>query len=78
MNKDIYSYAGSGLAITFAALQDNPIFQLISFILSTLAALVTIGFTIYKWYKKASEDGKITIEEIDDLQEQLNNKKEKK
>lgn len=33
--------------------------------------IFTIAFTIYKWYNKAKEDGKITKEEIEDLADDI-------
>lgn len=61
--------------------QTNEIFQLAMLILSIVSTLFTIAYTIYKWYNKAKQDGKITPEEIkelgDDLQECLKDKEEK-
>ena len=31
-----------------------------------------MGYTIYNWWRKAKEDGKITKEEVDDLIDNVN------
>lgn len=77
MKKEFFEYIGSGLSIALTAVQDNPIFQAISFVLSIVCAIVTISYTIYKWYKKASQDGKITPEELEELGDNLQDLKNK-
>ena len=59
--------------------QTNEVFQLVQIIITSVSALVVLAFNIWKWYKKASADKKITNEEIDELEEILKPKdKEKK
>lgn len=76
MKNDNLSYLGNSFALILTAIQTNEIYQTISLILTILATLLSIAYTIYKWYKKASADGKITAEEIDELKNDLT-KKEK-
>lgn len=64
MKKDVLEYVGSGLSIVFTAIQTNEIFQIISLILAILTSATTLAFTLWKWYKKAKEDGKITPSEL--------------
>lgn len=45
----------------------NEISNTISVICSVVASIVTIAYVIYKWYKRAKADGKITKEEVDEL-----------
>lgn len=66
-NNDFLSWTGSAFGTILTALQTNEVFQYISLALTILSTLVAIAFTIYKWWKKANEDGKITPEEIDEL-----------
>lgn len=47
-----------------ACLQPNEIFQIIQFALATLMVLVGIAYKIWRWYKEAKSDGKITGDEI--------------
>ena len=50
------------------ALDENSvIFQLVSLVLTVVATSITIISHIIKWYKNAKKDGKITIDEVEDL-----------
>lgn len=60
-------FLGSATSWICTVVQTNEIFQLVMLILSILSTLFTLAYTIYKWYNKAKEDGKITKEEIEDL-----------
>ena len=78
-SNDFLSWTGTAFGTILTAIQTNPIFQYISFGLTILATIISIAFTLWKWWKKASEDGKITKEEIedltDDISDVLNDKK---
>ena len=76
-NNDFLSWSGSALGTILTALQTNEVFQYISLALTILSTLVAIAFTIYKWWKKANEDGKITPEEIDELGKDIKDSLEK-
>ena len=47
--------------------QTNEVFQTIQIIISALAGAVALAYTIWRWYKNAKKDGKITEDEVDDL-----------
>lgn len=64
MKHNFLDWAGCGMAAITTAVQTNQIFQNISLILTCIATLLTIAYNIYRWYKKATEDKKITPEEI--------------
>lgn len=53
---------GIGALATVA--QPDELLRYIQLGLSILSTLVIIVFNIYKWYKNAKKDGKITKEEI--------------
>lgn len=59
----------------FAALltvtQTNAVLQSIQIVLTILCAIITIAFTVWRWYKKATEDGQITKDEISELIDDL-------
>lgn len=76
-NNDFLSWTGSALGTILTAIQTNEVFQYISLALTILSTLVAIAFTIYKWWKKANEDGKITPEEIDELGKDIKDSLEK-
>jgi len=62
---------GSISSWIFTIVQTNEVFQFVMLILSIMSTLFTLAFTIYKWYNKAKEDGKITRQEIEDLAEDI-------
>lgn len=62
----ILGYVGSGLGAIFSAIQSNEIFSIISWVLTLIATLVSITYTLYKWYRRAKKDGKIDDEEIEE------------
>ena len=49
-----------------AVLQTNEVFQIIEFVLSIIVSIVLLIYRIWKWWKDANKDGKITKEEIED------------
>ena len=51
--------------------QTNEVFQTIQIIISALAGAVALAYTIWRWYRNAKKDGKITEDEIDDLFEHI-------
>lgn len=65
--KDGLSIGGNIFSYVLSAVQQNEILQVISMVLSVLTSLVILAYNIWKWYRKAKEDGKITKEEIDEL-----------
>ena len=65
--KHDYNYIANGVGVVFSALQSNEILSWISWGLTLLATIISISFTLYRWYKKATEDGKIDKTEIDEL-----------
>ena len=79
-NKDFLDWIGCGLASIFTAIQTQEVFQIISLILTCLATAVTIAYSVWKWYKNASKDGKLDEKElkegIDILQHAIDDIKE--
>ena len=66
-NKEVASYGANMLSAIFTGLQTDEVLQIVSLILTIVATIFSISFTIFNWYKKAKEDGKITKEEFDTL-----------
>lgn len=56
--------------------QTNEVFQTIQIIISALAGAVALAYTIWRWYRNAKKDGKITEDEVDDLFEQITKKED--
>ena len=70
------SYGADILGAVFTAVQTDTTLQIISLILTIIATTFSIAFTVYKWWKSAKADGKITKEEIEDLFDEINKKGE--
>lgn len=71
-SNDLISWIGSVVGGVFTATQTNQIFQIVSLIATILSTSVALAYTIWKWWKKAKEDGKITEDEIDNLMDDVN------
>lgn len=79
-NNDIYCWLGSVFGTIGTALQTDELFRYISLGLTILSTLFSLVFTIWKWWRKAKKDGKITEDEVDELMDDVHdvlNDKEK-
>ena len=75
MTKDGIVFGSIGALETVVTVsQTNEVFQTIQIIISALAGAVALAYTIWRWYKNAKKDGKITEDEVDDLFDQINKK----
>lgn len=78
MKDDIILGVGNVTAWSLTLAQFKETAEAISYILASIASLLTVAYIIYKWYKRAtSEDSKggksITLEEIEELKEEVDN-----
>ena len=64
---ELGGYFGSIFTAAMSTIQTNEIFQIIEVVLASISFVVSIAYTVYKWYLKAHEDGKITKDEVKDL-----------
>ena len=62
---NLISYVSAGVTFLTAGLA-HDITQLILLILGCIATAVSLAYTLWKWYRKAKADGKITEDEIDE------------
>ena len=77
--KDVLAVCGStGFSWFLSIVQSNQTFQLISVICSIVLTILNIVFVIYRWYKKAMEDNKLTEEEVEELFDELFQKKDER
>lgn len=67
MKHDFQSYICNGVGVIFSAIQTNEVLSWISWGMTIIATILSITFTIYKWWVKAHADGKITKDEIEEL-----------
>lgn len=65
--------AGTAIETALAVSQTNEVLRAIQIVLSIITFLVTLAYTIWKWYKNAKKDGKITKDEVDDLFKKIEN-----
>lgn len=72
MQEKPINYVASAIACITTAIQTNEIFSYVSLSLTILSIVVSLAFTIYRWYKTATDDGKIDKEEIDNLMHDIN------
>ena len=76
-NNNVPSYISALTAVFLTTGISLEAVQIIYYILAGLAILFSISFTIWKWYKSALADRKITAEEIADLAEQVSSELDK-
>ena len=72
MQEKPINYVASVIACITTAIQTNEIFSYVSLSLTILSIVVSLVFTIYRWYKLSTSDGKIDKEEIDELMKNIN------
>jgi len=64
------SFFASALSGTIGFLQTDQILQYIAFAVAIASGVFSIGYTIFKMiilYQNAKEDGKITLEELEEI-----------
>lgn len=69
---EIIGFVGTGVSTALTISQANETFQTVQIVLSCICFVVTIAYTVYKWYKKATSKEspggeKVTKEEINEL-----------
>ena len=65
---DIIMEAVAGVGI---ALQPDELMRYISLGLTCISVVISLAFTLYKWYKAAKADGRITTDELAELVDEL-------
>ena len=65
--KEHLDILGIGLQAIFTAVQTDEVLRWISFGFTLLSAILTIAYNIWRWYRKSKKDGKITMNEVDEL-----------
>ena len=67
MKKNILEISGNALMYVLTFAQTKEIFEIISLVLSILISALILISNVISWVKKATADGKIDKEEIDEL-----------
>ena len=65
--KEHLDILGIGLQAIFTAIQTDEVLRWISFGFTLVSVILTIAYNIWRWWKKSKEDGKITMDEVDEL-----------
>lgn len=71
MKDNALGWVGSAVTILTGSLSQD-IMQVILLVIGICSALFSLFVNIYTWWKKAKQDGKITKEEIDELNDIIN------
>lgn len=58
--------SSSAFVSVLASIQIDDVLKYVNIALAILSTLVALAFTLYKWYKEAKKDGKITPDEVID------------
>lgn len=56
----------NGIQYFAVVFQTNEVLQTIQLVLSIATTLIILFFKLWAWFKKSSEDGKITADEVED------------
>lgn len=74
------SWILSAVSALITTVQENPTMQWVMTAFAILSSIVSLAYTIYKWWKKAKADGKVSADEVGDLLHDLDTtlNKEKK
>ena len=65
--KEHLDILGIGLQAIFTAIQTDEVLRRISFGFTLVSVILTIAYNIWRWWRKSKEDGKISIDEVDEL-----------
>ena len=65
--KEHLDILGIGLQAIFTAIQTDEVLRWISFGFTLVSVILTIAYNIWRWWRKSKEDGKISMDEVDEL-----------
>ena len=58
---------GIGIQAVLTAVQTDEVLRRISFGFTIFSVILNIAYNIWRWWKKSKEDGKISMNEVDEL-----------
>ena len=67
MKDNLLEILSIGVQATFTAIQSDEILRRISFAITLISFIITLSCNIYKWWRNSKKDGKITMDEVDEL-----------
>lgn len=71
LKDEIVCLSGNAISWTLTASQTKEVFEIVQIIASIIVSLLTVAYIVWKWFKKAKADGKITADEVVDLVNQV-------
>lgn len=69
---EIVGWGCNAISTIATVTQTDEMFRLIQIILTCIGILVSLAYTIWKWYRTAKKDGKIEEHEVDELFDDIN------
>ena len=58
---------GIGIQAILTAVQTDEVLRWISFGFTLFSVILNIAYNVWRWWKKSKEDGKISMDEVDEL-----------
>ena len=67
MKDNLLNIFNIGLQAIFTAIQTDEVLRWISFGFTLVSVIITIAYNIWNWWRNSKKDGKISIDEVDEL-----------
>ena len=58
---------GIGIQAVLTAVQTDEVLRWVSFGFTIFSVILNIAYNVWRWWRKSKEDGKISIDEVDEL-----------
>ena len=65
--KEHLDILGIGLQAILTAIQTDEVLRWISFGFTIFSVILNIAYNVWRWWRKSNEDGKISMDEVDEL-----------
>ena len=58
---------GIGIQAVLTAVQTDEVLRWVSFGFTIFSVILNIAYNVWRWWRKSKEDGKISMDEVDEL-----------
>ena len=65
--KEHLDILGIGIQAILTAVQTDEVLRWVAFGFTIFSVILNIAYNIWRWWKKSKEDGKISMNEVDEL-----------
>ena len=65
--KEHLDILGIGVQAILTAIQTDEVLRRISFGFTIFSVILNIAYNVWRWWRKSKEDGKISMNEVDEL-----------